>query len=138
MSPVEIIGFIISLLALVFLFFKNKTEMKSVPVEEEEEDDDPLRNFMKTLEKEMREEEPPPPPPPPVILPRPQKKFKSTLEERKLKSKIEERKLKSNLEKRYHVKEETVPKKKNHRLPKLRDMVIYHTIMKRWDDRGPL
>lgn len=72
MSFVELIGFVISLIALIFLFFKNKpasdrNQIHPGGIEEENEENDPLREFLKSLEEEMGNEDqhrqPPPAPP---------------------------------------------------------------------------
>lgn len=118
MSPVEFIGFLISFLALIFLFFKNKREInanRELHEEEEMGEDDPLKEFLKTLDhqEEAYPSAPPekryiPPPKEPKRRNIPEGSFSSldthrletNVEKRKLTTNIEARKLKTNIENR--------------------------------------
>jgi len=116
MSPVEFIGFLISFLALIFLFFKNKREMKANAERHEEmEEDDPLKEFLKTLDHQEEVHAPPPPekryiPPPAEPRRRPPSngsfssldthRLETNVEKRKLATNIEARKLKTSIENR--------------------------------------
>lgn len=109
---VEIIGFIISLLALLYLFIKQNvpSQQKRYPpgYQDEEEMNDPFKEFLKTMEKEAEAREtaqymPPPPPPLPKKKELLKKAPSRSLEEYRPISSREERHLKSSLEGR-HVK----------------------------------
>jgi hypothetical protein len=66
---VEFIGFVISLISILFLFFKNKYDQNRRNEQgKEEEFEDPLEGFFKSFEKR---EEPPPRLKPPVSPPAP-------------------------------------------------------------------
>jgi type IV secretory pathway VirB10-like protein len=148
---VEIIGFVISLLALLYLFMKqNPAPSRRTPAprdqEEEavEDEDDPFREFLKekeATEREAKTEEPLPPPSPPKIAKKPKKPSPPSLEEYRLASQIEERRLKSaladrQLKSRFHHSEE---RNRNLRpsqahlavqhLTSRRDLIIYQEIM---------
>lgn len=124
---VEFIGFIISLLALLFIFIKQnsqnmKRERHGGPVlinaeEKEEDENDPYRDFMRTLKKESAMEEKlkqarkiEPPRAPiqakkderrfPLKSPLQDNRLESKLEDYRIESKIEDRRLKSTLEER--------------------------------------
>ena len=103
---VEIIGFIISLLALLYLFIQQNAPSKqkrySSVEQEEEEMGDPLRELLRVMEKEVEAKQVhhlPPPPPAPKKRDHP-KKSPSSLEKQRLASSIENRHLKSALEER--------------------------------------
>lgn len=110
---VEVIGFIISLLALLYLFIKHNhpssrsrsTPVSSNPVDSKEEGDDFFQEFMKAIEKETASREAMqhvPPPAPPKIKKEPYATPKSqSLQEYQLKSQIENRQLKSSLQERH-------------------------------------
>lgn len=112
MSFVEIIGFIISLLALIYLFFKQQSiaryrqEHPDALREEETTEEDPLTELMKAIEKETAARKAAqhlPPSPPKVVRKATQPKLApitSSLEDYHLASQIEKRKLKSSLENR--------------------------------------
>jgi hypothetical protein len=121
MSFVEIIGFIISFLALIYLFFKQQSiaryrqEHPEAFKEEEIVEEDPLTELMKAIEKETKAREAarhlPPPLPKAVQKPKPLKAaplaasledyhLESQIEKRRLESQVEKRKLKSSLENR--------------------------------------
>lgn len=106
----EYIGFIVSILALLYLFYKQMSSARrqhehshSIQLENEEwdEEDDPLREFKVAMERKRAAEEkvlkPVPPSLPPKIYKQPKK---TTLEEYRLTSSLEKRKLKSALEAR--------------------------------------
>lgn len=127
---VELIGFGISLLALVFLYFKNRQALSQrqrhiETVEEDEEviEEDPLQALMFAMQKEKEKRErkhevkprhastrPKQPPPPPrqalVQASKPEqaasqyKELRSPLEDYRLQSTLEKRKVKSALEER--------------------------------------
>jgi len=105
---VEFIGFIISLLALLYLFImQNRSASRGVHSErrqnEELIEDDPFKEFLKVVEKETLVREVAqhlPPPPPKIIKQQPKKKTPSALEDSRLAGQIEKRKLKSPLEDR--------------------------------------
>jgi hypothetical protein len=109
---VEIIGYIISVLALIYLFFKQQAVVRYrqehpelFKDEELTEEDDSLREFLKAIEKESHPKESvvrAPPPPPPRKAPPPPKKtpLTSSLKEYHLKSQIETRRIKSPIENR--------------------------------------
>jgi hypothetical protein len=108
---VEIIGFIISLLALLYILIKQTVPTQrpgQPPVypEEEEIEEDPFREFMKAVEREAAArkvaQRVPPPPPPPKITKRPKKApLPPSLEEYRLASQLEDRRLRSSLEERH-------------------------------------
>lgn len=122
MSIVELIGFFISFLALIFLFFKNQTGVLQKNPDDEIDlvEDDPLREFLKTLESKNQTSPPPLPvkkTPKPIVKEKPisiqtkrskghslsqleGRRLKSQIESRQLQSQIQERKLKSHLEER--------------------------------------
>lgn len=121
MSFVEIIGFIISFLALIYLFFKQQSiaryrqEHPEAFKEEEIAEEDPLTELMKAIEKETKAREAarhlPPPPPKVIQKPKPLKPpplaaslndyhLESQIERRRVESQVEKRKLKSSLENR--------------------------------------
>lgn len=108
MSVVEFIGFAVSLLSLLFLFFRNRRQLSSQGEradrsEDEFLEDDPIQAFLKAMEKERLKREAPPSPPP--IVHRPahaetkKTKKNSSKEERLATSQLEKRKLSSSLEK---------------------------------------
>ncbi len=120
MSLVEFIGFAISLIALVVLYFRNRQEVryrlehpeefKDEEVLEEEEEGYPLKDFIKKLEKELTEKEKlkhPSPPLPPLPQSKEHSKrtiqedyhLKSAIEQRRIKSILEDRRLKTKLHK---------------------------------------
>lgn len=118
MSLVEFIGFIISFLAMIFLFFKNMKEAQSskeLPQDDGEEND-PLKEFLKTFEGGEKVEKSyptkqivaPPIQVAPVRTKRKEGTFSSLdtykletqVEKRKLKTAIETRKMKTNIEDR--------------------------------------
>ncbi len=115
MSFVEVIGFIISFLALLYLFFQQQAAVRKRQENpndftNEEEEEDPLNEWMKEIEREAaaREAARHSPPPPPRVIQRPltsksskpSKKapLSSNLENYQTPSQIEQRKLKSSLE----------------------------------------
>lgn len=106
---VEIIGFIISLLALIYLFFKQQSinryrqEHPEAFIEEEIEEDDPLKEFMKAIERQKAAREASqhvPPPPPKMAKQSKQIPLYPSLEDYRMASQIENRQLKSSLENR--------------------------------------
>lgn len=105
---VEIIGFIISLLALLYLFVKQNFPTQR-PAEspryqnEEFEEDDPFKDFMKAVEKEAasREALQHLPPPPSKAIKKQKKAKPPSLAEYQLISQIETRQIKSSLEDRH-------------------------------------
>jgi hypothetical protein len=109
---VEIIGFIISLLALLYLFIKQNVPslQKGHPpppaYQDEEEMSDPFKEFLRAMEKESAAREAVqhmPPPPPPKKKGRSKQTHTRPSENYRLTSPLEERHLKSALEDR-HVK----------------------------------
>lgn len=105
----DYIGFIISLIAMLFLFFRrNKTEDQSGhPGEAPKSQDNALKDFLRTMNIDVEEEQPKP-----RFKPRSKPKQKEVvqpsttlekwrqhdaLEERKLKSQIEERRLQTSI-----------------------------------------
>lgn len=120
MSGIEIIGFIISILSLLFLFFKNRHDtryreehpqefQKRELMEENDEEEEHVRELMQHLTGQRKERRKPaslPPPPAPRKTERPKiatfSEFDdyhlvSPIETRKIHSPIENRKLKSKL-----------------------------------------
>jgi len=77
MSLIEFIGFIISLVAMIFLMSRKvweERQRRKNPEEFEDQDQqgEILQDFLKSLEMDMKEAQPPgPPPPPPPPLPEP-------------------------------------------------------------------
>jgi hypothetical protein len=111
---VEVIGFIISLLALLFLFMRQSVPPPHLPhptirsEEEELMEEDPFKELMRAVQKEAAAREaalhPPPVPPAPTKRAKPSPKgVKSSLEDYRLASQIEQRQLKSTLESRHLV-----------------------------------
>lgn len=104
---VETIGFIISLLALLYLFVQNKSSSqprgRPASSQKEEAEEDPFREFLKAMENEAeaREAAQRMPPPPPPVRKKERHKKAPPLADRKLVSSIEERHLKSSLEERH-------------------------------------
>jgi outer membrane biosynthesis protein TonB len=110
---VEFIGFIISLLALLYLFIKqnSRTERQAhppgYPPEEEGKEEDPFKQYLRAIEKEAEAREatqhlpPPLPSLPPKVAKKPKKPPPHSLEERRLQSQIEQRHMKSSLEERH-------------------------------------
>ena len=154
----EFIGFIISFLALLYLYFKQQSsvqhqqEQAGQMQEAEIEEEDPLKEFMKEMRKRDREQQevrrPPPPPKPQLKQPKHQhrKNVASPLEEYRISSSIEKRQLKSTLEERklipkvggrflpHHEGEDEKrgPSKGKldiNRLANRRDLLIYQEIM---------
>lgn len=130
MSIVELIGFGISILALIFLYFKNQQaistrqeHLETLEEEEEPAEEDPLQALMFAMQKEKKEKpvvkprpsptklQPPLPPPlqqqkpvQPPLQPIHKSKHmvvKSSLEDYRLASVVEKRKVKSALEERH-------------------------------------
>lgn len=107
----EYIGFLISLLALIYLFFKQHSLARHRQQRPDGEshhvvlEDDTLAGLLKAMEHEAEQKsaakaEPPPPPPSPK-QPRPHRKgAASPLEQYRLESAVETRRLKSALESR--------------------------------------
>ena len=128
MSFIEFIGFVISMVALIFLFSKKIFDQRRArlnPEESEREEEEQKRNlkeFLRSLEIDMEDQEqfkPPPPPPkitppqPPKERPRGQQKprpasrvlndpFKAKLEQRQFETAIEKRGFKTNIEDRFY------------------------------------
>lgn len=151
MSLIEFIGFVISMAALIFLFFKRVSEdryRRKNPekfAEEKLEQEKALKELMKSMHIGTEEEGPPPPPPRAMALQSPLKKVVvSTVHPKKLEKYSEKAaKEKENYEKRmlsktYHKKTENAPVYEVHRLtynsrgndliqalPSRRDMLIY-------------
>lgn len=132
----DIIGFIISLFALVYLFFKQRSlEQQNQENEWEDKDERAIEKVMKAKERERvaRERAQHVPPPLPKV-----KKFKqplaSPLEEYRIKSQLETRHLKSAIAPSHHLGEK---KKKGltqvelavRRLSCRRDLIIYQEII---------
>jgi hypothetical protein len=140
---VEVIGFIISLLALIYIFVKQsmppKRRAEPSIEQEEEEMEDPLKDFLRSIERESaaREVVPQRKPPPPPKKKKEQKRTQHlSLEERRLASQLESRRLKSSLEERHlYKKEEEKPPESSRaqlaiqRLANRQDMLIYQEIM---------
>lgn len=119
MSAVEFIGFAISLLSLVFLFFRNRRQLLNQDEQRERSqeeflEDDPIQAFLKAMEKERLMREAPPSPPPVVYRPahaevkkskksspKGEEMAKSHLEKRKLSSPLENQQVTSPLAKRH-------------------------------------
>ncbi len=126
MSGIEFIGFLISLIALLFLFYKKKQDeayQKAHPEEFEDtelNEEDPMQAFLKSLEREAKQQQTPqkkpeaqPPAVPnrqPVLHPlipkstpllvKPKKTTPVSLESYQLRSEIETRRMKSQIENR--------------------------------------
>lgn len=107
----EYIGFLISLLALIYLFFKQKSLARHRQQRPEGEshhvvlEDDTLAGLLKAIEHEAEQKSAaraaPTPPPPSPKQPRPHRKgAASPLEQYRLESAVETRRLKSTLENR--------------------------------------
>ena len=127
----EIIGFVISLLALLYLFFKQKSfehhRQEHLKENEEFSEDDPLKEFMKAIDKETaaREAAQHLPPPLPHIVKQPAKPPLSSFEDYHLTSQIEKRKLKSTLENR-HLKPKIGQRLEERVLPQVTQPLHYH------------
>lgn len=111
----ELIGFVITLLALLFLFFKNRhvtvrqekhpqSGKRRALMEEEREEEYELKELIHTFKGQLKREKEAPLPPPPLQKQKSaqalKKKSLSTLEEYHLSSPIEKRQVKSSLESR--------------------------------------
>jgi hypothetical protein len=151
---VEYFGFIVSILALLYLFFKQISgarqqhgQSAQSKNEEWDEGDDPLKEFMAVVERKRAADEivlrPVPPSPPHKMHKQPKT---TSLEEHRLTGSLEKRKLKSSLEARQQkiidnrneenaailLQTEERPsraKKAIQRLSSRRDMIIYQEIM---------
>lgn len=121
----EIIGFLIAVAALIYMFIKRAQDARRRSENKEEDEEhgheDRLKDFLKSLEIDMDESEdfrPPPkvskPKPVPVYREEPRIiekkkplhedfKFRSDLEDFQMKTNIEERKLKVNIKNRYEA-----------------------------------
>lgn len=111
---VEFIGFLISLVAILFLFFKGSYDARQrrknppynfVDEDEEEEfdEDDPIREMIKIMQGEKEQLIAPPPSkaqPPKEVRPAAKPQKYTSLAEHQLRSKLEDHKLKSTLENR--------------------------------------
>ncbi len=104
---VEFIGFIISLLALFYLFIKqnSRTERQTQPTDDsiEGKEEYPFKQFLREIKKEVEAREnvqrlPPPPSPPKVA--KQSKKPRPVLEEGRLKNQIEQHRMKTSVEDR--------------------------------------
>jgi hypothetical protein len=126
MSGVEFIGFVVSVVSLIFIYYKNQREMREREAhpekfQDEPLEEDPLKALMSAMQKEQlkREKEQrermqgveralPKPKPKPKAQPLPppapqtmrQSQRRSPLEEYRLASEVETRRLKSALEER--------------------------------------
>jgi hypothetical protein len=109
-SFVEFIGFLISILALVYLFLKQRSlsryrrehpeVFKHEELAKEEEEGDSFKEIIQSMKNETVTK--PRPPPHPKVVPQPKKEaLASTLKDYQLASQIEKRELKSSLENRY-------------------------------------
>lgn len=104
----EFIGFIISFLALLYLYFKQQSfvqhqqEKAELNQENKAEEEDPLKEFMKAMKtRELQEVRHMPPPKPHPKQPKQHRKsVSSPLEEYRISSSLEKRQLKSALEER--------------------------------------
>ncbi len=111
MSVVEFIGFAVSLLSLLFLFFRNRRQLagQGEPRDPQEEfpEDDPIQAFLKVMEKERLKREAPPSTPPiayrPAYAEVKKSKKKTSKEDTLAKNQLEKRKLASPLEKQQLV-----------------------------------
>lgn len=134
MSLIDLIGFVISLLALIFLFFRN-TYTSRMSNEEREEleraeselpEEHPLQNFLKALEGEIIEEEEKRvvrAPPPPVVM--------SNLQTRKLKSSLADYHLTSKLSKYRHEESHINRSSLFQGIDDPKKLVIYYEIMRK-------
>lgn len=148
MSIVDFIGFIISFLAIIFLFFRNRYERlhpkenlyELDQAEKELEPNEPLKKFLQLLEderehKEQREQRPLPLD---VLASSRKKQLKGhePIGKRKIQSRLEYHELKSPLETRHKRKPEELVKVKEpkiiqiyNKLQKPVDMVVYSEII---------
>lgn len=124
MSLIEIIGFIVSFLALMMIGFKSKEDARrrqEHPEEFEEEkfleddSDEPIDHLLNAVKRKPKVIAPPPPKPKKIAQPLPayksfpqetfsaveQRKLQSQIQQRKLKSKIESHRLESKIEGRH-------------------------------------
>jgi hypothetical protein len=138
---VEFIGFIISLLALVYLFFKQQSyehhrqaQSQDFKNEEVDEDDD-LKEFMKAIDRETaaRVATQHLPPRPPQIVKQIKKPSSTSFEEYRLASQIEKRQLKSSLENR-HLKSKIAQKLEERTLPQIAQP---HSHVRDWEETAP-
>lgn len=104
MSAVELIGFAVSLLSLLFLFFRNRRQLSGQGEVEEDSQEgflsrDPVQAFLKAMEEEhLKREIPPLPPPTPRIE---EKKLKKRSKDEALtKNQRDKHPLPSSLDKR--------------------------------------
>jgi hypothetical protein len=137
---VEFIGFIISLLALVYLFFKQQSyehhrqaQSQDFKNEEVDEDDD-LKELMKTIDRETAARDTQHlPPRPPQIVKQIKKPSSTSFEEYRLASQIEKRQLKSSLENR-HLKSKIAQKLEERTLPQIAQP---HSHVRDWEEKAP-
>lgn len=116
----EYIGFFISLLAVIYLYFKQKSfthhqrESASHKMEPEDGQEDPLAEFIHTMKLEAKKKQAAHPAPPPApkqakpvrrgaASPLEQYRLESAVEKRQLKSALENRQLKPSV--REHIEE---------------------------------
>ncbi len=158
---VELIGFGISLLALVFLYFKNRQALSQrqrhiETIEEDEEaiEEDPLQALMLAMQKEKEKRErkhqvkprplstrpkQPPPPPRQTLVQTPKtvraapepKELRSPLEDYRLQSTLEKRKVKSALEER------RLKSTLTHRSQEVSKMGLIHSHLHEEEDVSP-
>jgi hypothetical protein len=137
----EYIGFIISLLALIYLFFKQTQTVSREEVDEEGEED--LLSYFQ--ERPMKAKKTPLPPPPSRKKYKPVRNETITLEKYHIESPIEKRRLKSELQTRqlqsklrpeeflaFHEEHSTAPSKLSRlleQLPDKKNLIIYQEIV---------
>lgn len=111
MDPSDFIGFIISLLALAYLFIRNRSQARQrrehpEMYKGEDEQEDALREFLKSMDMPVDEKPKPVVRRPEAIQPKVKKvnahskPWKSDIEERRMHSEVEQRRLKSAIDDR--------------------------------------
>jgi hypothetical protein len=139
---VEYIGFVISLLALIYLFFRQQFYVRDRQEQvdefrnEELMEDDPLHEIMKAVEKEKaaRKATQHLPPSPPKVMKQSKKSGLSSLEDDRFASQIEKRQLKSSLENR-HLKPVTVQRLEE--MPPALIVKPLHHVISEWQEIEP-
>jgi hypothetical protein len=144
MSIVEFIGFLISFIAVIFLFFKNRYEQKAVEYtesEEEKEENLSLQRILTSLQEEretleIKPQKPPSAPPKVEKKPARLKNYQMTsqIEQRKIKSRLENRQLKPTVKKPEEAELVVIRPPSRGRLlvnqlPRLANLVVYEAIL---------
>lgn len=140
MDFTEIIGFLISLFAFIFLMYRRATARRNQNPQEEIDQEKRLKEFLKSLnveiEEDDEEEERPirPPSPPPIKKPMPaiQKQAPVNYENYRFDSKMDS--YKQSFEDEYHMIQKAVPSRGRKLLSSLKspkEMIILNEVLNR-------